>query len=86
MEHTQPEPADTGGILNSTCTGGQPHDWRLTEDGYTRWWHTTITGTTIRAAFDGSGDWSDTGTGEHLECQRCWTTTPVPAGFTVDYV
>jgi|GEM_PF-6515373 len=81
----QPDTSNPTAVIDSPCPAGGSHQWRLTEDGYTRWWHTTITGTTIHALFGGTSDFSETGTGEHLECLRCGTTTPVPDGFDLDY-
>lgn len=72
-------------ILDSPCTSTGGHDWRLTEDGYTRWWTTQIDGAMITASFDGSGDFSDTGDGEYLECQNCGCSTDVPEGMEVDF-
>lgn len=87
VAHTGPDADPAPGIafLATGCPRGGQHEWLVVEEGYSRWWHTTITGSQIRASFNGSGDWSESGSGEHLECQRCRTSTPIPDGFTVEW-
>ena len=66
-------------------TTDHEHDWQLTETGYSRSWHTEIEGTTIRAYFNGSEDFSETGAGDdHLECTTCGETKSIE-GYQVDY-
>lgn len=63
------------------------HEWKLTETGYTRTWHTEVDAETktIRAYFCGTEDWSDQGAGDdHLACIWCGETKPIE-GWEIDW-
>lgn len=64
------------------------HEWRLTETGYVRTWHTVIDeeAKTIIGYWSGSEDFSDVGAqDDHLQCSLCLETKPIPEGWTIDY-
>jgi hypothetical protein len=74
-----------------------PHDWVLTEDGYTRTWGTRIEKreevidghledvTYIIASFDGTSDWTEEGEGEYLLCSNCGAIKNVPAKWEIEW-
>jgi hypothetical protein len=70
--------------MNDDCD----HNWRLTETGYVRTWHTEFDdeSRTVIAYYNGSEDFSDEGAGDdHLQCSTCLETKPLPEGWEIDY-
>lgn len=63
------------------------HEWQLTEDGYCRTWVTYVdtNSKTITAQYRGPEDFSESGTGEYLQCTQCGHTKPVPTKYEVDF-
>ncbi|ANA85388.1 hypothetical protein SEA_TWISTER6_87 [Gordonia phage Twister6] len=58
--------------------------WQLVEDGYGRFWSTTID-EDRKVIVAQSSRMSDTGTGEFLQCENCQKRRDVPHGYTIGW-
>ncbi|QLF84130.1 hypothetical protein KNV15_gp85 [Gordonia phage Jambalaya] len=60
------------------------HTWQLVEDGYGRFWSTTIDDER-KVIVAQNSQMSDTGTGEFLQCENCQERRDVPRGYTIGW-
>lgn len=84
-------PGGPGGTFD--VRGDGSHEWQLQEDGYLRWWGTSVTVdehgvvTAVAAAWHGSESFSETGDGdERLVCNWCQAELPIPAEVDIEFV
>lgn len=94
LESSASPTTDVGQSPVVTLSEGKPCEHgldslRMTEDGYTRTWHTQIDEEekTIRAAFNGSEDFGAEGDGhEYLQCRVCLARVEVPGDYEIKWV